>query len=1333
MRFLALVTYFVFFMQSIVFARLTTPMSDKIPDPIPALRSQPLKLVSAPLNALDAATTCQDISLSDSEFKPGVFKIVKIYEGTNKEWWGKDETGSLINHYNEYWHVGRIDYQITCGNGGVYEGSIYSASDSWYCDKEDEWIGDDCGDVREIALKDMDYLIENSSRWEIGKKFKIPITGEELIVSYNYPLRFTKKDLISHIKDHYIEVLPISFEGERGILARPVLLIHGINSSFEVWGVKSKDGLKKGDAGHSEAQVKSYNVHSLPDILVRQFNLNNTPTTINSNGIYFYQAGSQKYGDNYVDDPLGWADVRSQSRDLYTRIEEVLDHHYGQFGINWRAHKELGIDLVAHSQGGLVIREMLRGLKSDNLGNKNSPDNPANHINRILTINTPHFGSTLSGTVMEATKYPGLDLLVADINLIEAGTPSNRLLMSGKIELGPFADLGNTVCTFGTDCYYVDVDIRGPYFGPYKINFDPTDPVRARVPKGPITFDGFGDIFADMRKTGKHLSPSHPLILGLKSAEDGFPRKPDGSLIPTLPMYSENNDELLSVFMGEFGENNKRFCAAAQEWSPLGLGSVELPRAPDCFAYNDIMNKVFKNHKKNKDGYGLKNLIVDDTFENMLHDLQEGWMHLSDAVVEAESQKFIDEDVGLFPWSPSLAGYLLPPKTYDIHYSEAPWESVAHLPLKISTNMPGLPVLDFFHRGATGQGKDMYCGLYPECSGDSESNKREVIRMAETSDFQIKYTHLREPVYAKIQYVSLRGDWSVQTIDATNGENDLGVVNAETNELEFLVKSTDEGVRIYRHIAGKPGWYSELGPDEINTKISIERIGNIFKVKAMGSSGKIWESRDYELNLGADIKLVLFQEHNDDQSVLIGHATVSDPSTQLPPELPAHLNPNPSLEVLHVDEAFQNPKESRPRFWMRNISDQDIHGYYVRYYFRSDNGTYSVRLLQPESEVYKVVQINHSWSYIEIDGHNWVIPPNRIEPTLSGWEFVLSHNDGSDWNHWNDYSADYNAGYLRENQKIVVYDPQGKIIWGKEPQTQDIVAAETMTDFVLLPSSDLQLDSSKFEVKVIDQNPQELNMLRPVLSVQNNSQEVLRNFYVELFIQIPPGKSVAAIQDWYTPDSDVSLVHFENDVWKIKIDFNQNDLPPGGVVHAGQFGVHLSDWSNWDKTIQSYSIKKASGEILFSSLPLPANIPTIPRTETGNVRVELMEDSYAGTNQIKPRLRFVNDGETMITKMDFSLNFNTENQKYPVFSPWYLAGCTAAQTENSTGLWTLNFSCANLNWQPGAFFPDNSGIHFGLNYPDWSVWDATNDPFLSGITSQWTATSNITILSIEGP
>ncbi|MDR0517791.1 MAG: putative lipase, partial [Fibromonadaceae bacterium] len=296
-------------------------------------------------------------------------------------------------HYNCIFRTVRVEYTIKCSNNLKYKGTEYLLSSIRNENESLDVSGEEKAKMEAethwwIPIP-LDYL--NSD----GSITIDPVTGKE------WKDKPRKLDIAS-IKERWVKQAvscpKYTFMGTPRKLPRPVLLIHGLNGNYGQWGVETYD---KNSSEYKEGKVKGYTNGSLPDMLARSNNLytekdsttiDGVKYSINSNGIYFFQATENSFPH--------WDAIPSQSQALYEKIKFIMDNYYKEQekqGIKWSEVDDLKIDLVGHSQGGLVIREMLRGLRDDPGDiTEEGTANAANHINRVITVNTPHLGSALA-------------------------------------------------------------------------------------------------------------------------------------------------------------------------------------------------------------------------------------------------------------------------------------------------------------------------------------------------------------------------------------------------------------------------------------------------------------------------------------------------------------------------------------------------------------------------------------------------------------------------------------------------------------------------------------------------------------------------------------------------------------------------------------------------------------------------------------------------------------------------------------------------------------------------------------------------------------------------
>jgi len=170
--------------------------------------------------------------------------------------------------------------------------------------------------------------------------------------------------------------------------------------------------------------VNDYRAGSSADILSKKYGLNvaykfdgNPNYGINHNGLEFYNSTIPStdalapflmlpvYTDKVGIQSSFWTFdpgtvYFGQTWRLMVRLRDVLNEYYGT---SWKTDASMQIDMVCHSQGGLITRNLFTHpsdadksiFSSYGMGEFGSDglDNPINHIRSIVTLNTPHLGT----------------------------------------------------------------------------------------------------------------------------------------------------------------------------------------------------------------------------------------------------------------------------------------------------------------------------------------------------------------------------------------------------------------------------------------------------------------------------------------------------------------------------------------------------------------------------------------------------------------------------------------------------------------------------------------------------------------------------------------------------------------------------------------------------------------------------------------------------------------------------------------------------------------------------------------------------------------------------
>lgn len=691
----------------------------------------PVENIQNPKAPYSFNTYCTDIG-KDGKFKTGAFEVTKIRRHAEKKTIKVSTARRLIPNYlitceNE------AEYRVTCGNGLAYSGKLKWTAAVRRCKKN---CNVDKG-WKTVSLGDYDA--------STGKFYQKGFCKDEN--------RVPKEEIFEQWNVRKV-ALPALPSGSKK-LGRPIVFVPGHNSSFVSFGAKP---LGKAEATNSDflnGKVSGYEQGSLPDVIARDQKLNVSKQGINSNGLYFFTAPYRKSGKNYVQVLPHWKDndaKQSISFALYKYLEKVLSAHYGN---SWKTDASRQVDLVAHSQGGLVIREMLRGLRANSRRYPSGMANPANHIRRVVTVNTPHFGSELADDYANIKKskpavaefikeiqdqrdrekkgnrYAGRTLLSAKVkkDLVEffkkgAGKDISASILqeigmgktASKVVANLFIPSDRILSGLLGTSTDVSVKLLGSYVGDFRLKttYKYLFGLREKTTTKKIDFlKPLRDSLWACHVDGSHLA-THSSFMA-KLYKEGYPKRPDGTNVQMRPMYSSDMRGLRNYFMNQLSEGSSKFCKSSN--------GVEKNA---CLSVSNFINALLYKSQ----GVKLKNIQGIESWLKFYNDLMEEWLGASDLLVTAYSQQFMDKKQRL---GPKYQKEFLSPKTYSIYLSQVPdmypYNVVPHGDVltygRIDNADYNIHLQSIEFEGAPRKGSDLYCALdESKCSVGLKKVKR---------------------------------------------------------------------------------------------------------------------------------------------------------------------------------------------------------------------------------------------------------------------------------------------------------------------------------------------------------------------------------------------------------------------------------------------------------------------------------------------------------------------------------------------------------------------------------------------------------------------------------
>ena len=1138
---------------------------------------------------------CNDIiDETGKNFKEGVFSVTSLSEGLYKE---IDYDGI------DRWHwmlIYSMHYTITCGNLVTYHGHFIWRSQLWSCK-----VGCDSDqDTKTYSLDVSKYNYSTNTfephrlRVKDDEKNIVPISN--LIAAWNGR-----------------EVALPRYEGGINRLSVPVILVPGFNADYKnTWGVEIPDK-NKYSTSFRKGLVSGYVNGSLPDVLARYQGLDVSEQGINSNGIYFFNAPIDAEGKQPSPKWIYGDGANSISYSFYKRLEEVLNQHFGEA---WKTDETLKIDIVGHSQGGLVVREMLRGLREECSDCPVGSANAANHIRKLVTVNTPHLGTPVADSrsvlqtmpdytavlelledlenqhdleekTYESRKDKGMSeeeiyepvvnrdktLVSADVDvnwgrLASEGVKgawdhdwyTNVLIVAlGSIETASVLTAVGTIVGLNTD---VSMKINGNYLGDYETDTRKKNLITKHDCKI-LEFKNFSlkairDEAWNMHSKGQHLGTQASFITELYS----YPTLPNGNKLVLQPMYSYDMSGLKQYFLGQVQENAIEFCSGDEDQKDYCIDALQ----------------ILSEYAKSEEEVELENVEGIYDLTKFLNSLMDQWLSKSDLLVPVESQTFgyvVDKqgNLGAGPWD-SVSEFHKP-RTYKIYESQTPdvlpVNMVAHGEFIGQKNYGKIDFLDASIKstrisGASRMGLDLLCALDSYLCQDNMGDD-DFLKIPQIVSRGTVVGPNGTTMTVAIQELGVSGDFNIKPLYLS--PNFQGVGLAEGN-VPVLVAAFDPNYGTYVWYKDENGQehFETLSNNRVRWQVGVRRVNGFVEVFA-----NTYEGRGKTLVVPVKTQdNTIVQVYGDESSSMVasvfaGSGIATNPETQERPEVATKRKENlGDVAVVHYEAGLIEKNTSRPRIIVANVGNKPINGFKVAYYFTGDPARVPVVELDYPNYPINVEHLGEdSWRFV-IDLSNEVLMPKSAHPNKDGYQIRLHYyRYDEDWNHRYDYSADYNVGYPKVNDKIVVYDLEGNILWGVPPS---------------LPKEAKTIEKKSVDLIFVDAGEHEKNVFKPEFTVVNTGSTALKNYKIRCYISAPKGSSFEIpVDDWYTPESTPSLTNIAENIWVLEIAFNEHILYPGQSVFSGNIGIHLKNWDEFDKGLLGLVVVDENGEILWGS------------------------------------------------------------------------------------------------------------------------------------------------------
>lgn len=246
-------------------------------------------------------------------------------------------------------------------------------------------------------------------------------------------------------------------------------------------------------------------------------------------------------------------------------------------------------------------------------------------------------------------------------------------------------------------------------------------------------------------------------------------------------------------------------------------------------------------------------------------------------------------------------------------------------------------------------------------------------------------------------------------------------------------------------------------------------------------------------------------------------------------------------------ENYEERRMLRPRIRLKNVSDEAVDGYSVRYYFRGEDASaVNLSVFYPQKpSTLSVHAESPRTGYAE-----WKFTDERLYPGDSafhgnGPHFGLYNADWSVWNAEDDPSfvADATTGFTSDGG-IVVLDKDNNLIGGRCAEMEDETSIVTKARVV---ASDVTNDNQSSEIH---------------FAVQNLGNTALRNFDVEYYFHVEEGRTPILDVNHLASCSSANLEALGNTRYKVKVHCPNAIGAGNSMENPVNFSLHLSGWEH---------------------------------------------------------------------------------------------------------------------------------------------------------------------------
>ena len=256
-------------------------------------------------------------------------------------------------------------------------------------------------------------------------------------------------------------------------------------------------------------------------------------------------------------------------------------------------------------------------------------------------------------------------------------------------------------------------------------------------------------------------------------------------------------------------------------------------------------------------------------------------------------------------------------------------------------------------------------------------------------------------------------------------------------------------------------------------------------------------------------------------------------------------NPERKIKTYVRYEGFADKKILQPRVRLRNVSNAQVHGYSVRYYFRGEESSMAkVHAYYPRDTVGLAVHSESAHTgFAEWKFANGVIPSGGTVFNGDGPHFGVHYEDWTPWNPYDDPSFVENASAnFVEDDGIIVLDSEKRLIGGSCVEMEDSISIEVKARVY---AAETRNDNQASEIQ---------------MKVENVGNVTLKNYDVRYYFFLEGGLA-PEFNAYVLPDGvTASVENIGDGRWQVVLHASGPLVPGGTWNRNAQIALHCENW-----------------------------------------------------------------------------------------------------------------------------------------------------------------------------